>query len=172
MLRLCYNKQVPSHFAIYPVPKEIISWIESLRNSEMLSMELHKRPEPSNLEHLAAGKGFCPSVVSKTPICLTLAEKTNMTSLVLSRTPSETMNLAKQLNLPLHGGTVSATINNVAKTFREASLDDPLLENNGKKYLKLQRQLKGYVDLEPYKSSIHYFQRQHCLSNLPLHNSQ
>ena len=44
---------------------------------------------------------------------------------------------------------MSATIDNVAKTFREAGLDDPLLENNGKKYLKLQRQLKGYVDLDP-----------------------
>ena len=63
MLRFCYDKQVPSHFAIYPVPKEIISWIESLRDPKMLSTELNKRPEPSNLEHLAAGKGFCPSFV-------------------------------------------------------------------------------------------------------------
>ena len=37
----------------------------------------------------------------------------------------------------------------MAKTFRENGFDDPILEKNGKKFLGLQRQIKGYVDLDP-----------------------
>ena len=62
--------------------------------------------------------------------------------------------LGRTAKTTLYRGTESATIDNVPKTFREASLDEPLLESNGKKYLKLQRRLKGYVDLDPATTTI------------------
>ena len=65
--------------------------------------------------------------------------------------------LGKLSKTTLQGNTVSATINNVAKTFREEGFDDPNLEKNGKKFIGLQRQIKGYVDSDPAT------QKQSCI---------
>ena len=58
MLRFTFKKQVPKHFAIYPIQKEIICWIESLK-AQMTDLKgLPMKQEPSKLEHLANGKKF------------------------------------------------------------------------------------------------------------------
>ena len=60
----------------------------------------------------------------------------------------------------LRGDTVHATINYVAKTFREEGFEDPTLEASGKSFIGLQRQIRGYTDLDPATN------KQSCI---PLH---
>ena len=57
----------------------------------------------------------------------------------------------------LRATTVNATITDVASTFRENFLDDPTLDDKGKRWMVLQRQLRGYEDSDPIKK------RQACI---------
>ena len=49
----------------------------------------------------------------------------------------------------LMGKSVEATINNVSTTFREHSLRNPTLDDDGAKSIIISRQMKGYKNTDP-----------------------
>ena len=100
MIQFVYKQQVPENFTIYPLQEEIIYWLESIKVPKTHTMVLPKKHVPSNLDHLALGNGFYPNAKFRTPSYKNLEERTKLTSSVLLRSPSETMSLAKRLNLP------------------------------------------------------------------------
>jgi hypothetical protein len=144
-----HPKQLPKTFRIYPVSQKTRSWVYSMLPTRHENMEPPSTPTRSPLGASAAGSNS-PTASTSVPILTwrTLTKQPESECSEPSANQSGDYTRGRDANHPLLGSTAKEHVKQVAAAFMAAGRPDPQLGRFGNHSKLLQRQYKGYENID------------------------
>ncbi len=149
LFRIHCPSQIPDHFLIQPLPKEIISWLTALL------LRLQEKPQLRG-KHTRTKLG-CGRIRSSTEAesdwkTHSFDDFTRHSIIKLLGAFTMAMREA-QFSRPSHvqlvKGSITSAISHVSQTFREHGQPNPTLDDDGKTGFLLQRELRAFEKGDP-----------------------
>ncbi len=142
--------QVPSHFKILQLPKEIISWLTALLLKLPVSAQLSKVHTRSKIGHGASGKNTSFQLESKTISFLENFSREHRHIIIGAFAMAvKESRFSRASHEQLAADTVKDTMQYVCTTFQENGYQNPFIDDDGQPAFILQQEFRSFKNTDP-----------------------